>query len=310
MELISNAPTLLNPMHGSATMLPNYSSITSLGPALVALTDADQAEVFRFLSPRPVHTAILSGLIYDHGLESRTARGVFYGVRSPSGELEGVALIGQTTTFEVSSKRALHIIARKAQRSGAGIGFIIGEEKEFELFWRYFSGNNQPLPKRMRRELLYELTRGAQFDEDPIDLRAATIADLEQIVTAHAAMAVEQWGSNPFKNDWHGFRERCARRIKQGRVWVVTEEGQLIFKADVAARTPVTAYLEGIYVKPSLRGRGVGSRSLAQLNHVLLSQHKNICLLVDEYNYAACRLYNRCGYQLRSFYSSISLFGA
>lgn len=307
MELISNAPILLNPAHASPTMLPDFSSFKS--PALVALTDADQAEVLRFLSPRPVHTAILSGLIYDHGLESRNARGVFYGVRSPSGKLEGVALIGQITTFEVSTKRALHVLARKAQRT-AGIGFMIGEEKEFELFWRYFSGNNQPLPQRIRRELLYELTRSAQFDEDPIDLRVATLADLEQIVMAHAAMAVEQWGSNPFKNDWQGFRERCARRIKQGRVWVATEQGKLIFKTDVAARTPTTAYLEGTYVKPDLRGRGLGASCLAQLNRILLEQHKNICLLVDEHNHAACRLYERCGYQLRSHYSSISLFGA
>ncbi|PYS80708.1 MAG: DUF4081 domain-containing protein, partial [Acidobacteria bacterium] len=46
-------------------------------------------------------------------------------------------------------------------------------------------------------------------------------------------MTLEETGVNPLETDPAGFRERCARRITQGRVWVCVKDGRLLFKADV-----------------------------------------------------------------------------
>src|SRR5436309_3200537 len=79
------------------------------------------------------------------------------------------------------------------------------------------------------------------------NLRQATLDDIEQIMPVHAQIAFEESGVNPLERDPEGFRRRTARRIEQGRVWVWTEGGRLIFKADVIADTPEAIYIEGVY---------------------------------------------------------------
>jgi len=66
----------------------------------------------------------------------------------------------------------------------------------------------------------------------------------------HAAIAESESGVNPLQSDPVGFRNRCARRIEQERVWVVVRDGRLVFKADVQSESDQVAYLEGIYVAP------------------------------------------------------------
>jgi predicted GNAT family acetyltransferase len=82
--------------------------------------------------------------------------------------------------------------------------------------------------------------------------------------------------------DPEGFRQRCLRRIEQGRVWVWTEEGRLIFKADIVSETPEVKYVEGIWVTPDQRGRGYGLRCLSQLSRELLAGSSAVTLLVNE----------------------------
>ena len=79
--------------------------------------------------------------------------------------------------------------------------------------------------------------------------------------------------------DRDGFLKRVARRIEQERIYVVVENGKLLFKADVVAQTDDTAYLEGIYVHSDRRGEGIGSTCLAEVGLRLLSKVQNVCLL-------------------------------
>jgi len=121
----------------------------------------------------------------------------------------------------------------------------------------------------------------------------------------HAQMAFEESGVNPLERDPEGFRKRCARRIEQGRTWVRTDSGKLIFKADVISDTPAVAYLEGIWTNPRSRHQGFGLRCLSQLARTLLESSQSICILVNEQNQAAHRFYQRAGFKLRALYDTI-----
>src|SRR5216110_951372 len=81
-----------------------------------------------------------------------------------------------------------------------------------------------------------------------------------------------QRSRNPLLADPNGFRERCRRRIEDRRTWVLVEQDQLIFKADVISDTPEVVYLEGVYVHPEHRGKGHGSKCLTQLTRSLLNE--------------------------------------
>jgi predicted GNAT family acetyltransferase len=99
------------------------------------------------------------------------------------------------------------------------------------------------------------------------------------------------------QKDREGFLGRVARRIEQGRVFVVFEGEKLLFKADIIAETDQVAYLEGIYVAPENRGQGVGSGCLAQLSLDLLERFENICLLSNLDFTNAHKSYHRAGYR-------------
>jgi GNAT superfamily N-acetyltransferase len=293
---------LMDGVMASTQFLPGAeASVTTY-----ALGDDERAEVLSFLAERPVHTVCLAGLIRDNGLESEHNRGTFYACRDARGRLEGVALVGHATLLDARTPRAYHEFALAAQ-CATRTNMIMGESDAVEQFWGHYADAGQPM-RRACRELLFELTVPVEGARQVEGLRLATAAGLDLIAPVHAGLAEAESGVNPLEADAEGFRARCLRRIEQGRVWVVvSDDGRLLFKADVQAETPEVIYLEGVYVHPAERGTGAGRRCLKQLGRELLLRTRRVCLLVNEENERAHSFYRACGFRLRGVYDTIFL---
>jgi len=272
---------------------------------VIELAEDDRNEVLAFLAERPVHTVCIAGFIRDNGLVSPHNRGTFYGCRNSEGRLEGVALIGHATLIEARTARAMAefgLVAQGYQRTH----IILGEKDKVEQFWNYYADEGQEM-RLACRELLFELRYAMQVRAEVEGLRRATLEDLEKIAPVQASMAEEESGTNPLEVDPEGFRARCARRIEMGRVWLMEEDGRLVFKADIQADTPDVVYLEGVWVNPSERGKGIGRQCLRQLCQDLLMRTKSVCVLVNEENQRAHTFYRMCNFKMRGVYDSIFL---
>jgi predicted GNAT family acetyltransferase len=265
----------------------------------------DEGEVLDFLAERPVHTVVMAGLIRDNGLESPFNRGRFYACRDSLDGLAGVALVGHATFVEARAEGALRAFAELAQKEREA-HMILGEQSLIRGFWGHYAPAGQT-PRLFCRELLFEQRWPVEACEPVPNLRRATLDDLMLVMPVHAAMAYDESGVNPLDVDLAGFRLRCARRIEHGRVWVLVEDGDLIFKADVASETPYCTYVEGVYVEPASRKRGHGLRCLSQLGRTLLDGSSSVCALVNEQNLVAQSLFLRAGYRLRGYYETIFL---
>ena len=273
--------------------------------AVAELTDNDRNEVLAFLAERPIQTVALAGFIRDNGLVSPHNRGTFYGCRNSEGRLEGVALIGHATLIEARTRRAMQefsIVAQGFQRTH----LVLGEKDEIEQFWNYYADEGQEM-RLACRELLFELRRAMQVREEVKGLRRATLEDLDKVAPIQAAMAEEESGKNPLALDPDGFRARCARRIEMGRVWMLEQDGDLVFKADIQADTPDVVYLEGVWVNPLKRSKGIGRKCLRQLCQELLTRTRSVCVLVNEDNERAHTFYRMCNFKMRGVYDSIFL---
>jgi ribosomal protein S18 acetylase RimI-like enzyme len=246
----------------------------------------------------------MMSMITDNGIVSPLNRGTFYGCRDCNGQLEGVALIGHATLLETVSDRALRALAEVA-RDCSFTHMIMGEKERVIDFWEYYidAGVQRRL---VCREWLYEL-RWPIVVSEPIGLKLATKAELEDVMPIQAELAYEESGVNPMIVDPEGFRRRCLRRIEMGRTWVLIENGELIFKADVISQTSEVIYIEGVWVKEDRRNDGTGIRCMNQLSQALLQQSKSICLLVNETNKQAQQFYSKCGFLFRSTYETIFL---
>lgn len=271
------------------------------------LASGAEAEAVEFLSGRAAHAVNLLGLIRDNGLVSPHNRGTFYGCRDERGRLEGVALIGHATLFEAHTPRALRAFARAAQ-TRPNLHLVLGESGPVAEFWGHYRAAGQPL-RLACRELLFQLDRGdwAPAGGAVEGLRLATREDLALVLPVQARMVEDESGIDPRVSDPEGFRRRCERRVDRGRTWVLVEGGRLVFKAEVIAEAAGVVYLEGVYVAPEERGRGVGLRCLSYLTDELLRRAGSVCLLVDERNKAAHAFYRRAGFRFECHYDTIFL---
>jgi predicted GNAT family acetyltransferase len=292
-------------MKGTKAQTQASSGAASASLRVHTLQNEQEAEVLEFLSARPLHTVIMTGLILDNGLESPFNRGTFYACRNTAGRLEGVALIGHGIFVETRTENALKAFAELAQ-SYRGAHVLVGEHDRVERFWSYYSERGQAL-RLYCRELLYEQRWPVQAREPVPQLRQATQDDLLLVMPVQAALAYEESGVNPLDVDPQGFRLRCARRIGLGRVWVWVERGQLIFKADMMSETPEVTYIEGVWVDWQERGKGYGLRCMSQLGQTLLAQTRAITLLVNEQQRGAQIFFQKAGYKLRGYYDTIFL---
>jgi ribosomal protein S18 acetylase RimI-like enzyme len=269
------------------------------------LADSDKSEVLQFLSQRPIHTVAMMSMINDNGLVNPFNRGTFYGCRDLNGQLEGVALVGHATLMETVSDRALAVLAQVAQQC-SNTHMIMGEKERVADFWVHYAeaGRRQ---RMACREWLFELSWPIGPRAESTGLRLATAAELDLVMPVQAELAFAESGVNPLEVDPKGFRARCLRRIKQKRTWVVVEDGQLIFKADVISKTSDVVYLEGIWLRNDWRSNSDGQRFMSELTHNLLEEAKSICLLVNERNKRAQSFYRKCGFRFRATYETIFL---
>jgi|SRR5882672_9304416 len=284
---------------------PYYLPLVEADGGAKPLENCDNAEVLAFLEQRAIYTAYLAGLIRDNGLQNSLNRGTFYGYRNQLGQLEGAALIGHATLLEAASDEAVQAFARTAQRCKAG-HLIMCEENRLEKFWGYYAVAGQQM-RHAHRQLLLELRWPIQVSEPLSNLRLATVEDLDLLVPVHAEMAHAESGIDPRQRDGRGFLERYVRRIELGRTWILTEDGNLQFKAEVVAETPDTSCIEGVWVNPAARRQGYGRRCMSQLARMLLWRTKSICLFVNEENEDAQKFYKHVGYHVRAVYDTIFL---
>lgn len=263
---------------------------------VIELTSGHICEVLQFLNERPVHTVVMTSFIRDNGIVSDLNRGTFYGYRNTDGTLSGVALIGHSTLVEARSDESLKAFAFTARNSKTPIHLIMSSGNAASKFWEHYSGGASS-PRLVCTEELFEIGFPFAIRPNEWNLRNADMSHLLPVAEAQAEIAFLESGVDPMLIDREGFLRRVARRIEQNRVFVVFEDGKLIFKADIIAETDQTAYLEGIYVHPEFRGKGISPKCLSSLSRELLKRVENVCLLSSITFTNAHRSFQKAGFR-------------
>lgn len=260
-----------------------------------ALTDADRNSVLSFLNERPVHTVAMTSFIRDNGMVSTLNRGTFYGCYGPSGQLEGVALIGHTTLVEARSSAARKALAKVAREKSAKMHLVMSDSDHAVEF--FAEAKPGAFPRTVLEEYLFEIGFPFLVRSCAYEIRTADAGLLDQIADAQAEVAFLETGDDPMLRDPEGFKARALRRIEQGRVFVMVEDGKLMFKADVVSLTDDVAYLEGVWVSEEYRGKGIGSDCLAEVSRQLLDTVQTVCLLSNSGFKAAHRSFEKAGFR-------------
>ena len=190
-----------------------------------------------------------------------------------------------------------------ALASGGRARLVIGEEKAVTDFWGA-ARDRLPEPREDRPgQPVYVL--GELPEPGRTGLRAATQDDFDVLVPACAAAHHEEIGTDPLSRDPESFRWRTRMQIEDGRSWVWTKDGAILFKAEASAWTPSAVQLQQVWVDPSVRNRRYAQRGMRDLCRLLLERVPVVCLFVRAENAPAIRVYEAIGMRRTISYRSI-----
>jgi predicted GNAT family acetyltransferase len=140
-------------------------------------------------------------------------------------------------------------------------------------------------------------------------VRLARANQLERYLAAAATMFTEELGVSPHVSPGTAaFHARIRGLIAERRAFVSTDfRGQVVFKAEIGAVTRHTAQIQGVWVRPDLRGRGIGSAGLATVLAHALTLAPTASLYVNGFNVAARRMYARLGMRQHATLATVLL---
>jgi predicted GNAT family acetyltransferase len=79
-----------------------------------------------------------------------------------------------------------------------------------------------------------------------------------------------------------------------------------VFKAEVACLSPHAAQVQGVYVAPDRRGRGIGAAGMAAVVAAIRADLAPVVsLYVNDYNVAARRIYERVGFRQTATFATV-----
>jgi uncharacterized protein len=260
----------------------------------------DQAIALAALDRNPVRDVFIASRIVHDGALTSIGPSPLWGAFDDSQTLRGMLHVGPNLVPAVDDAAACEALAAAA--GGLYLTrMVVGERAMVELLWSKI-GSSYPAPREVRhRQFVYALDPGRLVHDargrEPGVARLAERADEDPVLHLSAAMYTEEMGENPMARDPDGYRRRVRMLTARGWTYVYEVGGRLQFKMDVGCASDRTAQIQGVYVPPELRGRGVGTTAMAACCALALDRHPNLSLYVNDFNTPAVTLYERIGFR-------------
>jgi ribosomal protein S18 acetylase RimI-like enzyme len=258
----------------------------------------DEALALSALDRNPVRDVFIASRILHDGALTSLGPSPLWGAFS-DGELRGLLHVGPNLVPATDDEAACEALATAA----GGLyptRMVVGERVTVEYLWSLI-GDSYPAPREVRRRQFVYAVEPDRLVRDPHDwspgiARLAERRDEDRVLRLSAAMYTEEMGENPMARDPDGYRRRVRMLISRGWTYVYESGGTLQFKMDIGCASRHTAQIQGVYVPPELRGRGVGTTAMAACCDLAFDRHPNLSLYVNDFNGPAVALYERIGF--------------
>lgn len=278
-------------------------------PIVRRLNQNDAQQALRFLEVNPALNAFALGWIHENNIVPIDAghRFQFLGAYHHDSLVAVCLLAGRgTACLCTDDERAAHAIGTNLRRSGLTLNALIGPSAPVDRLWQAYTGAGMDNARKREQVALELRSRDLRFFGEPL-LRHAELDDLDAVFSLSLAMLAEEQSTVLGADESIAFRENTAARIASQRVYVLEDiySGELIFKASLSAISPKVAQIEGVFVAPAWRGRGVGRRALSEMIRELLLTTERVSLYTDADNHAALALYRRLGFRFAGAYATL-----
>lgn len=274
-----------------APLLPPASPVR-----IAPVRDDERGEFARLVDDDPYVNAVLaSRLAAFRTVDPRRFGGTISGVRD--GRCLVAAAFDGGTLLPVGGRTAhWRVLAEHFAGRPRGCTSIVGRAEAVATMWHALEPHWGAAREFRTNQPLLLIERGhVRVTPDP-RVCVMTPDVIDRYLPAAAAMFTEELGISPFGNRLASYRRRVESLLASGRAFgVMDAAGEIAFKADIGALSARTCQLHGVWVRPDLRGRGLGTAALAGVLNLALRLAPTVSLYVNSFNTPARRMYATLG---------------
>jgi predicted GNAT family acetyltransferase len=238
-------------------------------------------------------------------LEPRWLGGEMWG-RFENGELAAACHVGANLVPVQARADDAAAFAERALARGRTVSTIVGPQEAVRVFWNGVAGTWGPAREARWEQPHMEISALPRVAPDPL-VRRSVRGDMAQLYPACVAMYAEEVGISPeYGGGAELYRARVTQLVSRGWSFARYEDGQLVFKAEVACATPYAAQIQGVYVPPAHRGRGIATAGMAAVvNMVRHDIAPVVSLYVNDWNVAARTVYEKVGFRETARFATV-----
>jgi predicted GNAT family acetyltransferase len=261
------------------------------------LGETERGAVERLLDQAPYAAAPVAERIDAQGMSWWRADGRIYGYGSRR-HLESVCWFGTHLTPVQATPPAVAAFADLLAAEPRICSSLVGPADAVLGLWDRLSGHWGPARDVRPCQPLLVTQAPPAVPPDP-GVRLVRPDEVELLIPAAVQMYTEEVGISPLLEDGgRGYRQRVIELVRTRRAYARIAGDEVIFKAELAIVTRHTAQVQGVWVAPRWRGRGIATAAMAAvIRDALRRVAPTVSLYVNDYNLAARRVYARCGFR-------------
>jgi hypothetical protein len=253
----------------------------------------DGAAVRRVFDDDPIGSCMVAARVADHGLDPNAIGGELW---TRSGADESLCYAGANLIPLRGRLSDLYAFADAALTSSRRCSSLVGRSELVMPMWQRLESAWGPARDVREHQPLMSLSRMPNCPIDP-GVRQVRPEEIDTYLVAAVDMFIGEVGVDPRVGDGgHGYRRRVASLISAGRAWARFEDGEVVFKAEVGSQSPAVGQIQGVWVHPEWRGRGLGTGGTATLAAVIVGTGRIASLYVNDFNTVARATYDRVGF--------------
>ncbi|MCL2184547.1 MAG: GNAT family N-acetyltransferase [Treponema sp.] len=135
-----------------------------------------------------------------------------------------------------------------------------------------------------------------------VTLRPARMTDLDTLAPLQSAYEHEEVLHKGSSFSAAASRVNLSNIIAKEKILLAEINGEIIGKINVSGNSYTRCMIGGVYIRPDFRRKGIAQMMTSQFVNELLGEGKGITLFVKKTNIAACKLYTRLGFKIKSDY--------
>ena len=260
------------------------------------LGESERAAVEKILDRDPYAGAQIAERIAAHGVNWWRSDGRIFGY-GPGRRIESLIWSGAHLVPVCATPAAVGAFADMLGAEPRICSSIIGRSDAVLDLWARLGGHWGRARDVRPHQPLLVAGQDPPVAGDPA-VRLVRPSEVDQLFPAAVAMYTEEVGVSPLIDDGgRGYRRRIAELVKGKRAYARFHGDRVIFKAELAIVTSRTTQVQGVWVDPEFRGRGLAAGCMAAVVHDALRRvSPTVSLYVNDYNTAARRVYAKCGF--------------